>query len=125
MRSADMLLLFLPDMPEAQGWVPAKLYEYLACQAPILACAADGDAAAIIRRAGAGVVLGPGASNDHGVSVLDRLYRQGIGPRNDDQVSQYERRRLTGRLAAIFDRVAVGAGEASQLPVSAITQGLR
>lgn len=122
MRSADALLLFLPELPAAQGWVPGKLYEYLACHAPILACAAAGDASEIIRRAEAGVVVGPHASIDEGVAALDRLYRQGARPRNDEQVSQYERRKLTARLAAIFDHVASRAA-APELPASAVAKG--
>lgn len=54
-READLLLLAMGSGPATPlGWLPSKLYEYLACNRPILAHTVEGEAARLIRRAGAG-----------------------------------------------------------------------
>lgn len=111
MRSADALLLFLPEIPEAEGWVPGKLYEYLACGAPIVACLGPGDAADIIADARAGIVIGPEASWSDAVAAFDRMRTVGPQPRRADAVEQHERRGLTAQLASIFDKVRAAAPE--------------
>ncbi len=115
MQSADVLLLFLPDRAEARGWVPGKLYEYLASEPPIFAVAAESDAAALIEEARAGVIVHPGAPPEAGAAALDRLWetRQRREPRVRAAVERFDRRRLTQRLAAIFDNLAARAPQRS------------
>lgn len=56
---ADVLLVLLKREPIFSLTIPSKLQSYLACGRPIVA-ALEGDAAAIVRESGAGVVCGPG-----------------------------------------------------------------
>jgi glycosyltransferase involved in cell wall biosynthesis len=60
-RDSDALLLLLPDAGGRGRTVPSgKIYEYLAAERPILAAVPpDGVAAELVRRADAGVVVGP------------------------------------------------------------------
>jgi glycosyltransferase involved in cell wall biosynthesis len=60
-RDSDALLLLLPDAGGRGKTVPSgKIYEYLAAERPILAAVPpDGVAAELVRRADAGVVVGP------------------------------------------------------------------
>jgi glycosyltransferase involved in cell wall biosynthesis len=60
-RDSDALLLLLPDAAGRGRTVPSgKIYEYLAAERPILAAVPpDGVAAELVRRAHAGVVVGP------------------------------------------------------------------
>ena len=48
--AADMLLLLLDDQPGAERVVPAKLFEYLALDRPILAIGPVGEASELLRR---------------------------------------------------------------------------
>ena len=57
--AADALLVHLRPSPLAEVAVPTKLNGYLAYGRPIL-CALGGEAAALLRRAGAGIVVAPG-----------------------------------------------------------------
>lgn len=53
-RAADLLLLAMGDSPlTPAGWLPSKLFEYLAIGRPVLAHTVDGEAAALLRAAGA------------------------------------------------------------------------
>jgi glycosyltransferase involved in cell wall biosynthesis len=60
-RDSDALLLLIPDAGgRGRGVLTAKIFEYLAAERPILAAVPpDGDAAALIREAGAGLVVPP------------------------------------------------------------------
>ena len=60
-RDSDVLLLLVPEADgRGRSVLTGKLFEYLAARRPILAAVPrDGEAAALIRRAGAGVVVAP------------------------------------------------------------------
>ncbi|MBI4721300.1 MAG: glycosyltransferase [Chitinivibrionia bacterium] len=57
MRAAPALLLTVPHNKRGGSWVPSKLYAYLFAGRPILAIVPEGDAAGIIRAAGAGAAV--------------------------------------------------------------------
>lgn len=104
-RESAVLLLLSSDYRNAPGHVPGKLFEYLASGRPILASgSANGDAAGIIRDAGAGVACD---SNDVEAmkSAIRQFKEQFDSPKAIDkmQISQYSRRNLTKRLAALLD----------------------
>lgn len=108
MRGADLLLMFLPDVAEARGWIPGKLYEYLAAGAPIFCVAGPGDATAIVIESRAGVVIGPTAQAE-GVAALDALWRRRAEPqppRAADVIARFNRRAHAARLAEILDSLA-------------------
>lgn len=103
MRGADVLLLFLPAIDEARGWVPGKVYEYLAAGPPIFCVAAAGDAAAIVEEAGAGAAVDPDRL-EAGVAALQAMTSSVRTPRAD-VIDRFNRRAQAGRLAAILERV--------------------
>jgi glycosyltransferase involved in cell wall biosynthesis len=78
-KSSDLLLLLMGvEARVSPGWVPAKLYEYLACRKPILAFGPEGEALSIVRRTGTGYTV---TSDDTSgfIEILDREYRSKRG----------------------------------------------
>jgi glycosyltransferase involved in cell wall biosynthesis len=61
-RDSEALLLLMPDVPgRGAGVVAGKVFEYLAAERPIIAAVPpDGETAAFVRDAGAGIVVPPG-----------------------------------------------------------------
>jgi glycosyltransferase involved in cell wall biosynthesis len=105
MRSAD--LLYLSHVDRARQWVvPGKLYEYLASGVPVLALTpADDETARIISRVGGGVALSPDHPGAFREALAEACRRQSfaVPPRNAGALAAFERRNLTGRLAATLD----------------------
>ena len=111
MRSADLLFLPMQTLPPGTRAtiVPGKTYEYLASGTPILAAVPDGDARDLLQESGNALLCRP----DDVSAITDALrgalarWREGItaaGPRSD-VVARFEYRRLTARLADVFDGV--------------------
>jgi glycosyltransferase involved in cell wall biosynthesis len=108
--SADLLLLIPSYGTGSELFVPAKLYEYLASQKPILCLAQDGPCAQMIIQRRAGWIVPPQDSSKIAEQLV-RLYRQWENGalRIDPEVSlisSFERRKLTGKLASIFDELS-------------------
>ena len=109
LSQADVLLL-LQASEDTRGLVPAKLYEYLRMQKPVLALVLAGESSQLIERAGGGVAVDP-ADPAQLASELAGLYRRWQDGTLDRQhadpavLQRYERRGLTRELAAIFDRL--------------------
>jgi glycosyltransferase involved in cell wall biosynthesis len=106
MMRADLLLL-LAERFVIQ--IPGKTYEYLRAGRPILAITPEGALANFLRRTGAGWVVDP--KDDAGVlGALRERYRQWKagerGPIADPEVvAGFDRRKLAGRLAELFDHL--------------------
>jgi len=106
MRQADLLLL-LAERFVIQ--IPGKTYEYLRSGRPILALTSEGALANFLLRTGAGWVVDP--NDDAGVlGAVRERYRQWKarerGPVADPEiVAGFDRRKLAGRLAELFDRL--------------------
>jgi len=94
--------------------IPGKLYEYLATGKPILALAdANSYAAQLLRRTRCGVVVpDEPAAIAAALHTLYTQWRTGTPAVEPDweEIRRYNRRRLTGELAAIFDEVTDAAG---------------
>jgi glycosyltransferase involved in cell wall biosynthesis len=108
---SDINLIALPVGKEVSYHVPGKLFEYLAAGKPILAVAPRGEIARIIESAGAGIVLsrvGVDELSKGLAGAIRDLAKPGGGPPDEGVVSGFERRRLTERLARVFDDVAGG-----------------
>lgn len=109
MRTAD--LLFLPMQNVAPGRraavVPGKTYEYLAAGRPILAAVPPGDARDVLGAAGNAHLCGPAdvpAIEAALAAELERwVKRSPVRAPRPEVVARFERRRLTGELAAVFD----------------------
>ncbi len=108
--SADVLLLVVGSGPGSEAVLTGKVFEYLAARKPILALAPPGAAADLMRQARAGVVVDP--EDVAAISAqLVTLYHQwqsgslSISP-DEAVIASYDRRKLTERLATIFDEVS-------------------
>jgi glycosyltransferase involved in cell wall biosynthesis len=111
LAQADMLLL-LQASADTVGLVPAKLYEYLRAQKPVLAMVLPGATTDVLDTTGGGWAVAPGDGAELTRVVAD-AYRDWLGGtlpqrRADMQVLQrFDRKRLTGELAALFDQLTV------------------
>lgn len=108
MVDADALLIF--QDAQCNHLVPAKLYEYIRAQRPVLALTdARGETAHLIGEAGAGVIVDI-ESREQIRAVLPgflRQLREGRAPRPTLlQARRYSRRNQAAEMAALFDRVA-------------------
>jgi glycosyltransferase involved in cell wall biosynthesis len=109
-RDSDALLLLIPDADgRGRGVLSGKVFEYLAAERPILACVPpDGEAAALIREVGAGVVVAP-ADVDGTAAALRELEARwragelGGSPLAPEQRARLSRRARAEELAALLD----------------------
>jgi glycosyltransferase involved in cell wall biosynthesis len=109
MRRSDALLLVANTTPGAEATVPGKLFEYLAVGRPIIAVAPrDSSPADMLRQTGGGWLAEAG-DTDAIACVLRRSYRERDCAADPEAVACFDRRRLTGDLARIFDEVFGGA----------------
>lgn len=110
-KSSDLLLLATGTGPATpRGWIPSKLFEYLACRKPILANIPEGDASEIIRKTKTGYVV----SNENViemVKILSREYYRKYHPDEqeikfepeEDSIRQYGSRAVMWQFAQAFD----------------------
>ena len=104
MTQAPVLLLTLEPMTNSQQVIPSKLYEYLAARNHILALAPPGEAAMIVERNQAGIVVPP---QDHQAiaQVLRSWAKQPPAP-CPGSMRHFSRRAQSAYLAKILDRHA-------------------
>ena len=103
---ADGLLLI--TAPGQRSVATLKLFDYIGAGVPILALAADNAAAAIVAQYDLGVTVAPDDSTAIQHSLHEFIARQNTGaawPGFAAAQQQFERRHLTGRLAALFHSV--------------------
>jgi glycosyltransferase involved in cell wall biosynthesis len=112
-RDSDALLLLLAESGEpGRKIISAKVYEYLAAGRPILAAVPpDGEAAALVRETGAGVVVAPEDVEGMAAALeeLERRWRQGTLEApvlTDEQRAQLSRWERAERLAVILRKAA-------------------
>ncbi len=109
MQSADALLLLLSGVPGAERVAPAKVFEYLAMRRPILAVMPEGEIAALVRETGAGQHFLPDDIAGIAEWFRQHLARRAPAPAADErQIARFERRALTGQLAALLDQLTSG-----------------
>ena len=108
MASAWVLLLSVHDSPNLKGFVPGKLFEYLASKRPILCLGPEnGDSAGIIAESKAGLVSGFKDKNKLKIN-LSVFYSDFINGRtfmDSSKIEKYSRRNLTRKLAGILDEM--------------------
>ncbi len=113
---ADLLLL-LQASKDTADLVPAKLYEYLRAQKPVLAVVFPGSAGEVLAAVGGGWAVDP-REEDALLSALASAFQRwaagNLGDKCADLASlrRFDRRVLTGDLAAIFDRLTPVAARA-------------
>jgi glycosyltransferase involved in cell wall biosynthesis len=107
LRESDVLLMC--QLTQAGGGsekLSGKSFEYLYLQKPILCLTVPGVTADLMIESGLGTVVDP--ADQAGIkAALQRFYAErGRGTRGDaDVIARFDRRRLTERLAAIFDEL--------------------
>lgn len=101
---STVLLLVLTGYKDAEGYMPGKLFEYVATGLPILGIGPEeGDAAKLLQESKAGVMV---ESNDSGMilSSLLKLYhdwQKGV-PDLKNLSMNYSRKAITGQLVELF-----------------------
>lgn len=114
MREFDLLLFIiggsLEGCPSSRGCVSGKLYEYLAAGKPILALAEEGPIRELIEesRCGAFVDRRDVEKIKKAIFEFNRKFKQGAlrTDANWDYIRNFERRRLTGRLANTLNQLS-------------------
>ena len=110
MQEVDVLLLPLPRVRRHSGAgdVSGKVFEYMSARRPILALGpTEGDLADILNQVHAGNIF----DYEDQEGMLDFLKnclesREDAWPINDEALAEYERPRLTGRLAHLLDQLS-------------------
>ncbi len=102
--SSAVLLLVLTGYKDAEGYMPGKLFEYIATGLPILGVGPEqGDAAALMSAAGVGVMI-DGASQEKIESQIAKLFEQwksGSSPLTAN-IPDYSRKAMTKELVSLL-----------------------
>jgi glycosyltransferase involved in cell wall biosynthesis len=103
--SSSLLVLVLTGYKDAEGYMPGKLFEYLATGLPVLGVGPEqGDAAHLLSTSGAGQML-DGSRQEQLREVLLRAFRdwrQSAAQTARQDYSAYSRRAITGKLTELF-----------------------
>ncbi|HAR20446.1 MAG TPA: glycosyl transferase family 1 [Cytophagales bacterium] len=108
MSAAWLLLLSVHDSQNLQGFVPGKLFEYLASKRPILCIGPEnGDSARIILETKSGLVSGFKDKDKLKIHIMVYYMDYVNGQKENKQidVSKYSRKELTHRLANILNEM--------------------
>jgi glycosyltransferase involved in cell wall biosynthesis len=112
-RDSEVLLLLIPDAGgRGKGVLSGKVFEYLAAERPILAVVPpDGAAAALIRDAGAGVVVAPDDVDGMVAALRDLHARWQAGslegpPLSDEWRDRVSRRSRVEDFAELLEQLA-------------------
>ena len=113
MAAADLLLLVVSRHRDGlnKGFIGGKLLEYLSTGTSVLGIGPpDGDAADILRRTGGGALFDYDDEDGIRAFVAGHIQRwranEPAPPLNKDVLRAFDRRVLTGKLAAIIDEIA-------------------
>ncbi|NBW37676.1 MAG: glycosyl transferase, partial [Cytophagia bacterium] len=100
-----LLLLVLTGYKDAEGYMPGKLFEYLATGLPVLGVGPEqGDAADLLNKSGAGIMIAEGNHQQ----IKDNLLQcfkawENQEMRNAKLVNEYSRKTMTSRLSELLD----------------------
>ena len=113
MREADLLMVAVQHVENNEGVTPAKVFEYLSIGTPTLALAPpEGDLARILHATGGGDTFDHEDADGIAAFIAEHAARIARGdppPRPDTTaLHAYDRKVLTERLAALFDRFVIG-----------------
>ena len=103
---ADLLWLTISKGKASETIAPGKLFEYFGARKPILACVPEGTAAQTVRSLGNSVVVPPDDVDAIRDALLSyyRNWLEGKSVETDPRIlERYDRRKLTEKLAGIFD----------------------
>ncbi|MEW5763104.1 MAG: glycosyltransferase family 4 protein [Bacillota bacterium] len=114
LKGADLLLLIGDAVPEAEAYIPGKLYEYMAVGRPVLALVAPGEAERIVGECRLGRVVHP--ADKEGIKQayreMYRAWKEGRLPRLTEMTAAkfniYNRRYQAGQLAQLMEELLAG-----------------
>ncbi|MEX2600703.1 MAG: glycosyltransferase [Balneolaceae bacterium] len=113
LKEAD--LLFLSTDPRREHIIPAKLWDYLSVDRPVLSIAPNPEIGNILKRTGAGVQFLPSETEkvSHFLAESVRSKEKGTGmpirsERNESEIRNYESQATTRQLANLFDSLHPG-----------------
>jgi glycosyltransferase involved in cell wall biosynthesis len=117
LADADLLLL-LQSSPDTASLVPAKLYEYLRTQKPVIALVPAGATGEILAKVNGGWAVDPNDALALHATVAEILRRWRAGTLLDARADlallrQFDRKSLAAELAALFDHLAPPRGALS------------
>ncbi len=101
--------------------IRAKLFEYMVARRPVLGLVADGPTAELIHRTGMGVCLRAEDSQQVADRVLSWLKAKRRGAdfaRDRKPAADFDRRRLTGKLAEVVDSCRAGLARTAAVPAT-------
>jgi len=102
---SSLLLLILTGYKDAEGYMPGKLFEYMATGLPVLGVGPpQGDAAGLLRETGAGRMIASEDVEKITASLLDAFETWASGAANSQvgKVQKYSRRLITKELTELF-----------------------
>jgi len=103
---SDVLWMMINKTDSSDLHSTGKLYEYFGARKPILACVPEGVARESLKNYGAVKLTEPDDSNTIAKAIEEyyELYsKDNLPVPNEDMILQYDRKKLTGELAAQFD----------------------
>lgn len=104
--SSSLLVLVLTGYKDAEGYLPGKLFEYLATGLPVLGVGpVQGDAAALLGETGAGEMIGSADTSGMKKNLLDQFLLWKGNPEpviRKAGVQNYSRKEITRRLAGLL-----------------------
>ncbi len=108
MMNSDVLFITLGKKKNRDHVTMGKLYDYFGARKPILAALPEGVAAQAVKETDAGVVTDPENVDEIADALLkyfDKFRRRELQPVPESAVEKYDRTKLTGELANIFNKV--------------------
>ena len=105
MQGADLLLVSIDNVPDNQGIVTGKAFEYVSLGRPVLGIGpVEGDLATILTRTGAGRMFDYDDAQGIGAHIREKMRCRGEPVSvNREALRSYERRELTRDLANILN----------------------
>jgi glycosyltransferase involved in cell wall biosynthesis len=108
LMKSQTLLLPLNDVPNIDGVIPGKMYEYFGAKRPIICIGKiDGDAAAIIKETNTGIVVGFSNAEKLKQEILRMYhdYKNGNLQVHSQNYTKYSRKILASKIANVLDTI--------------------
>lgn len=109
LKEADILWMISNFSPEHKQVKSGKLFEYFGSRKPVLGLVHAGKEAELLEQYGAGFQAPPDASNAIASTII-RIYKAwetgSLPLPNQAFIQQFDRQKLTGQLAAGFDKIS-------------------
>jgi glycosyltransferase involved in cell wall biosynthesis len=104
--ASSLLLLILTGYKNAEGYMPGKLFEYIATGLPIMAVGPeDGDAAALLNETGSGKMIDSDRKDEMKIRLIEEFERWNSGFRRSGpspSALKYSRKQITGELVKLL-----------------------